>query len=156
MVALSLILGVPLSDVLYMNGAKGAGGFDDGLFNNKCTWIVPSFISPGMDEFFQSPEYQELVRYDHAIHQAANRSLDLTIDRLGVEKFHHHLALYKAARRLAQEECLPTTVFPCSAAGKDGRSTNGTTSCMWTDAGCGFKCLNQISARLGIDRILTM
>jgi hypothetical protein len=50
MVALALILGVPLSDVLYMNGAKGAGRFDDGLFNKKCTWVAPSFISPGMEE----------------------------------------------------------------------------------------------------------
>jgi hypothetical protein len=154
MVALSLILGVPLSDVLYMNGAKGSGGFDDGQFHNQCTWIVPSFISPGMEEFFQSSEYQALVRYDYAIHQAANRSLDLTIDRLGVERFEQNLALYQEARRLAQDECLPTTVFPCST-GNIGSSPANSTSCLLRDAGCGYKCLNEISARLGIDRILS-
>jgi hypothetical protein len=88
---LSLVLGVPLSDVLYMDGAKGAGGFDDGLSNHKCTWIAPSFISPGMEEYFKSSEYQELVRFDHAIHQAVNRSLDLTIVRLGQDRFNQHL-----------------------------------------------------------------
>jgi hypothetical protein len=155
MVALSLVLGVPLSDVLYMEGAKGAGGFDDGLFNNKCTYIVPSFISPGMEEYFKSLEYQELVRFDHAIHQAVNRSLDLTIERLGHDRFNQHLARYKTARRLAQQECLPNTVFPCSTGGIWGKPANGTRhDCRWTDAGCGYKCLDEISARLGLDRIL--
>ena len=74
LVVLSMLQNIPLSDVLYLSGAKGQGGWDDGMFRGKCTYIVPSFISPGMEEFFRTPEFQDMVRYDHVIHQAANHN----------------------------------------------------------------------------------
>ncbi len=39
LVVLSLLLDLPLSDVLYLK-AKGSGGFDDGRHNKKCVYIV--------------------------------------------------------------------------------------------------------------------
>jgi hypothetical protein len=75
-----MLLGLNTSDVLYLN-AKQQGGYNDGhAQTGKCHYITPSFVSPGMMEFFKSPRWQKRVQWDLAFYQAVNCSLDLTID----------------------------------------------------------------------------
>lgn len=148
LVVLAMLMDLPLTDVLYLNGAKGNGGFDDGQFRGTCTYIWPSFISPGMYEFFRTPEFQDMIRWDHVIHQAANRSLDLTIERLGRGMFEANLHKFREARRISQEQCLPKTVFPCSTNG--GKRPQKINDCARIDAGCGEKCLTQVAMELGL------
>jgi hypothetical protein len=143
-----MLMDLPLTDVLYLNGAKGNGGFDDGQFKGTCTYIWPSFISPGMQEFFRTPEFQAMIRWDHVIHQAANRSLDLTIERPGREKVEENLRRFRETRRISQEQCLPKTVFPCSTNG--GKRPQKINDCARIDAGCGEKCLTQVATELGL------
>ena len=61
-VALAMLLGVPIADVLYLK-AKGNGGYDagGGRGHNICTYIWPSFISEGMEAFFKTDEWQDMV-----------------------------------------------------------------------------------------------
>lgn len=100
-VALAMILEVPLADVLYLK-AKGKGGFDDGGGRDReiCTYIWPSFVSDGMKEFFETEQWRDIIRWDEALYKAANRSLDLTIDKLGRKRFEENLKLYLHAKVL--------------------------------------------------------
>lgn len=147
MVVLSMLMGVPVGDVLYLK-AKGHGGYDDGGGRDKriCTYIWPSFVTDEMKEYFMTDEYQEFVRWDRAIHLAANRSLDLTIDRLGRDKFERKLALYNQAKNEAHDRCLEHTTFPCT---KDG-AFHPRNDCMWTDSSCNNECLDLVASDLGI------
>ena len=144
-VALSMIMGIPLADVLYLK-AKGHGGYDAGGDGHDCTYITPAFVSPGMEQFFRSDEYQDMVQWDYLLYRAANKSLDLTIDALGREEFERKLALFRQAQERAIERCLPTVRFPCSPKGK----SNSETDCLWKDSGCGYMCLDEVATELGL------
>jgi hypothetical protein len=145
-VALAMILGLPLADVLYLK-AKGHGGYDDaGGDGHSCTMIQPSFVSDGMEAFFRSDEYQDMVQWDYLLYQAANRSLDLTIESLGRDTFARKLLQYKKALALSVENCLAITRFPCSSTGQLREETD----CLWKDSGCGSDCLDGIADELGL------
>ena len=138
-----MILRIPLGDVLYLS-AKLNGGYD-----GQCVFIQPSFVSPAMQRYFDSSAWTQIIQEDLALYQAANRSLDLTIDRLGRDEFETNLAKYRQALRLGQERCAPTAVLPCSEKGHPIKKT----SCLWKDSGCGANCLDQVAVELGIDTI---
>uniref|UniRef100_A0A7S3LFF1 Sulfotransferase domain-containing protein n=1 Tax=Amphora coffeiformis TaxID=265554 RepID=A0A7S3LFF1_9STRA len=145
-VALAMLLGLPLGDILYLK-AKGNGGYDDaGGKRNICTFIQPSFVSTGMEEFFRSNEYQEMVKWDYPFYLAANRSLDLTIDALGREQFEKKLAQFQAAQKRAVERCQSVTRFPCTSTGE----RNEETDCLWNDSGCGYECLDEVASELDL------
>ena len=142
-VALSMLLNVSMSEVLFLK-AKGHGGYDagGGREGNKCTYIWPSFETTGMKEIFETDEFQALVRWDYVLYQAANRSLDMTIEKLGRENFEKQLVQYRYARMMAQEKCLPDAVFPCSEGGRFVPPEQ--TTCVWKDSACSMDCLDQV------------
>jgi hypothetical protein len=144
-VALQLLLGLKTGDVLYVN-AKNSGGFDDGASDRGCVYIVPSFISLGMKEFFQSNIWKLLTATDTFLHQAANRSLDLTIQRLGKERFEAALKRFRFAQSRIKTECLPTVAFPCTASGEKIEQPN----CFWGDSGCGTACMDSVADELSL------
>ena len=148
-VLMMMLLNLPMSDVLYLS-AKGKGGYDDGGGHAKghaCTYIWPSFVSPGMQEFFDTnKKWQSMVAYDRALYKAANASMDLTIDALGRDRFESTLAKFRRAQTVAQETCLAGTVFPCDNAGRERNDTD----CIWNDSGCGVTCLDKIAFDLGL------
>lgn len=136
-----MLLRLPLSDILYLS-AKLTGEYD-----GQCTWIQPSFVSPGMQDYFQSDYWKRMIQEDLALYVAANRSLDLTIDRLGRSEFQAKLAEYQTALEIGQQRCAANATFPCT---RDGVKRNQT-SCLWKDSGCGASCLDQVAVDLGID-----
>lgn len=138
-----MILRLPLSDILYLS-AKQNGGYDD-----HCFFIQPTNLTAGMKSYLESDEWKEMIREDLELYKAANRSLDMTIDRLGREQFEFNLAKYKAALKEANERCRERTVFPCT---KDGvKVPHAETDCLWSDAGCGAVCLDQVATDLQLD-----
>lgn len=146
-VALAMLLGLPLADVLYL-AVKVHGGYDNGGYNETCVLIKPSFVSDGMRDFFSSAEWQERVKYDRALHNAAHLSLDMTIARLGREDFAEKHSRFKQAVTVARERCQPNTIFSCT---KDGRPIPiEKTDCIWGDAGCNFACLDEVSTEFGL------
>ena len=139
-VTLMMLLNLPMGDILYLN-AKGNGGYDDGVHHDTCYYIQPSSVSPGMTSFFESQHWLEITKWDRLLYEAASRSLDLTIDRLGRDTFNRNLRQFRQLNKAAQEICLPKNVFPCTSTGH--RNTNA--SCLWGDSGCGHKCLDQVA-----------
>jgi hypothetical protein len=148
-VVLMMLLRLKITDILYLS-AKTKGGYDDagGKASLTCTYIWPSFVSPGMKVFFDSPEWQEKIRYDALLYEAVNRSLDLTIDQLGRDEFEQHLKVFQSAQAIAMQRCLPNTTFPCDTSGyfHDQNSTD----CIWKDSGCGATCLDEIATELNL------
>jgi hypothetical protein len=93
-VALSMVLGVPLADVLYLD-AKHNGGYDEGTQKDRCTYIVPTFVSSSLKEYFTTPEFQDCVRWDNVLFQVANRSLGtFKVSQYYWFLFYPHLAHY--------------------------------------------------------------
>jgi hypothetical protein len=143
-----MAVNLKISDILYLS-AKKQGGYDDGGGGYGCSLIQPSFISPGMKEYFQSDEWRQKIQYDLTLYVAVNRSLDLTIDYLGREEFEVNLDKYKRAQAEASERCLPTTVFPCDEWGAPHGPDE--TDCLWNDSGCGITCLDEVARDLNME-----
>jgi Galactose-3-O-sulfotransferase len=146
-VALAMLLRLPLSDVLYLS-AKTSGGYDDAGQDGKCAFIRPSFVTEGMQAFFDGDDWQAKVKYDLAFYRAVNRSLDATIDRLGRRTFEKNLARLREAQKVARDRCLSSTVFPCDADGNFVPPDK--TDCVFTDYGCAFECLDRVAYDLGL------
>jgi hypothetical protein len=138
------LLGLSTEDVLFLN-AKNSGGFDDGADDvSGCTYIVPSFVSSGMKAYFDSKEWKQYTKMDRLLFLAANRSLDLTIERLGQDRFAQELAKFRFAQQKVQEYCLSNVVFPCLASGEKVDNPD----CLWADSACGMGCIDEVYLQL--------
>jgi len=147
-VALAMLRGIPLSDVLYVS-AKTHPGYDDGGTGKGCTYMVPSFVSPGMEAYFDSEDWKSKVKYDDIMYKAANIKLDNTIKALGRERFEKNLQAFVATMDLVKKECHP--VLPCNSDGKELQRKD--TDCLWLDSGCSLECLDKMASRTGIDKV---
>ena len=146
LVCLQILLHLRTTDILYLS-AKKNGGFDDGLAGGQCYYIMPTYISPTIQDYLQhSQQWQEYTKGDNLLYIVANRSLDLTIDALGREKFNQQLQLYQATLKVAQQRCANVT-FPCSPGG----ILNSEHDCYLWDSGCGYSCLDKVAQALGVD-----
>jgi hypothetical protein len=148
MVVLQLLLHLPTSDVLYLN-AKRAGSYDDGGYKNICYYIVPSFVTPGMAEYFESNEWKSHVEKDYVLYHAVNASLDQTIDHaIGREKFDAALRKFRYAQQIVNDECADEAKFPCTPDGvKVGEQA---TDCYHKDSGCCKSCINRVVEERGL------
>jgi hypothetical protein len=145
LVVLQMLLSLDTSDILYLK-SKVHGGFDDGVYNETCHFITPTYISPTTKEWLETSEYwHNYTCGDNLLYATAWRSLDLTIDALGREQFEHLLTRFQNALKVANDVCTDV-VYPCSPGGQ----RNEHHDCMWTDSGCGFECLDQVAQQLGI------
>lgn len=146
-VALQLLLGLDTSDILFLK-SKSSGGYDDGRYHNKCFLIQPSYVSKGMEDYFQNDKsYRSAVYWDELIHHAANRSLDLTIDQtIGHEKFGKALEKFRYYQQRVYESCASSVRYPCSSDGV--RRLDNSTDCVYNDWGCGFRCIDETVGRL--------
>jgi len=147
LVVLTMLLNIPLGDVLHLD-SKRSGGYDDGGFQQKCFFIQPANLSPEIEEFLSSKLWRKYIKPEELLYRAANHSLDLTIDRLGQAKVADRLTQFRHAQQVAQKRCGPITKFPCSSEGERRSTTN--TDCFMHDFGCGLDCLDQIAEELGI------
>lgn len=154
-VALSILWGLPLADVLYLS-AKTNGGYDGG--GGGCHLIPKSIRVPGMQEVIDSEFFQDIIQWDNVVFQLANRSLDLTIDQtIGRDKFNKAYSIFQNARKLAEQTCSKEVQFPCTGGGLNasndtwGRSFNyKDTDCLMRDSGCGYMCLDDVATELGL------
>lgn len=144
-VALMMLLNLNLNDILYLS-AKVKGGYDDGGGKYGCTIIQPSFVTPEMEKYFASKKWKNRMKYEVALYDAANKSLDMTIDALGRIKFEENLAAFRNVAKIASDTCAEVTKFPCDEWGR--KRDKKETDCLWNDSGCGTTCLDQVAAEL--------
>jgi len=143
LVVLSMLLNLELSDILYLS-SKSSGGWDDGG-HKECTYIVPTYLSPGMKQHFSSDKsWKSRTKGDALLHRAAQRSLDMTIDQLGRDKFTIKLEQFKWLKTAVEAICVGGVKFPCDAGGK----RNKVNSCLWADSGCGNNCIDATASSI--------
>ena len=142
LVVLKLLMGLELNDILYLKAAKGSGGFDDGAYKGSCVYIVPSFISPGMQDFLDNNStWKNMMQGDVLMYQAANKSLDMTIDMLGRHVVEKEVQKFQQAMKVAHEICANVT-FRCSPGGH--KPPDEKNDCLIFDLACGYRCLESL------------
>ena len=140
-VVLMMLLRLKIEDVIYLN-AKSSGSYDA-----LCYYIQPARVTPDTAAFLESPHWQQTVHWDTILYQAANHSLDLTIDRLGPARFAHALGEFRSLEALIKEACSGLEVYPCRSDG----TKNEQPDCIWNDSGCGKTCIAKYLKENGYD-----
>ena len=135
MVVMQDILGIPMSDILYMS-AKNSSAGQQGQVDRKNNRRI--IANRGLSR--EPPEIQGLVNdtrwlavHDWAmrLQKAASAKLDANIERIGQDVFAARLAEYRRLLTIAQAEC-----------------TDPDPKCYWNDNGCHYDCLDRISGYL--------
>ena len=146
LVLMKEILGLTIHEILYLK-ARSGGAFSNGPNERPCVYIHPSFVTPGMDDFFRNDtRWKARVYGDEMLVKAAYHSIDKTIDSLFETRqdFEKELDRYRQALAYAQEECKAEgKVVPmCDHAGVERRKPH-TTCYIWME-GCDHQCLDDL------------
>ncbi|CAB9525451.1 expressed unknown protein [Seminavis robusta] len=146
LVALSLLLGIDVADVL-VTSSKVAGSYFYDPPRHQCVSLTKSFASPAVKEYLESDDWKAQNYGDYLLHAAANRSLDLTIERLGRQRFDVAMERYRLLQKREKEQCAPHVQFPCSKSGQP-QPKRARQECYQRDFGCGYKCIDEIVAEI--------
>lgn len=141
LVAFQMLFGLTTQEILYTR-ARSSGSFSNGWVDRPCFYIMPSFLTDGMKAYFESEEWQNAIKYDMMMFQAANKSLDRTIEALGRDEFSKNLAEFKRGLKLAQENCKGRIRTMCSEGGKVIPLPNRTCY-IWAE-GCDHACIDDL------------
>ena len=143
LVVLQMLLDLELTDVLYIS-AKGISQFIHipGKNGGTCFHQVPSFLTPGMKDYFASDYWRTSIAPDYALYKAAWASLDRTIDRLGRDTFERQLSDFRDLLGKAQEYCKSRYVDTCDEQGEVRKNSTG---CLIWHLGCANDCLDEFS-----------
>jgi hypothetical protein len=142
LVAMSLLLDIDVGDILVTSSKVGGSFFYDPP-RNRCVSLTKSFTSPAVQAYLDSDDWKAQNYGDYLLHAAANRSLDLTIERLGAERFKAALHRYRQLQQLEKQVCADHVQFPCSKEGKP-QTKLARRECYQRDFGCGYNCIDDM------------
>jgi len=143
LVALRLMLGLSAGDIIYVRSKIG-GNWDDAFTDHHhCIKTASSFVTPSMKTYYASSLFHAKHETDFLLYEAANRSLDLTITRIGRLRFEEALEEHKYLNSLVDRICAPITIFPCSVNGTS-QTRLAKKNCYYYDYGCGYPCLDEL------------
>mmetsp|Transcript_60609 Transcript_60609/g.148703 ORF Transcript_60609/g.148703 Transcript_60609/m.148703 type:complete len:575 (-) Transcript_60609:102-1826(-) len=112
-------------------------------------------ISLTIREYLENdPEWYAQNYADYVFYQAANQSLDRTILKIGLDVYSVALKDFRLLRKQAEEQCHPK--FACSDDGQDQLELSKT-DCQdqgGASIGCGYHCLNNVTAPPTVQRRL--
>lgn len=149
LVTMALLLGLDVGDVVVVAAKTGGSEsyfYDEG--HKACRALTHSEVtsSDAVQAYLASDDWRAQNYGDYLLHAAANQSLDLTIDRIGREKFQEAYTKYKRLQAKATETCASKAIFPCSPKGVPQRSQSRK-DCYAQDFGCGYKCIDDMLSR---------
>ncbi|GAX25559.1 hypothetical protein FisN_28Hh028 [Fistulifera solaris] len=144
LVVLMLLLQLPMSDILYVPAKQSGASYDSNGKYRKCNFLQPSILTPDMQAFLESDDWYNEIKYDLMLYNAANRSLDLTIDQLGRDHVQEQVQRFRQAQQSVRERCHP--VLPCDDAGNFRPDAD----CLWKDSACGMMCLDKVATELDL------
>jgi hypothetical protein len=141
--ALALLTGLRLGDVLTPSSAKVAGDYRlqrIGRKKGQCHYQRKGKMSDGVQRYFNSDEWLAVNYADEVLYKAANASLDLTIERLGRDRFDVALAEYRRLQKKVTEHCGQRLGSGCT---EDGHVIETQQEeCYDRDFGCGYRCVD--------------
>jgi Sulfotransferase family len=135
-VVLSLLMQVPIADVIVLS-SKESGGYDDGLSKNGCVKIRKKWSTPKIDDYMQRQFLNH--NFDYLLYQIANASLDKTIHALGRDKVDAGIQLYRTLQSKNENICFQKAIFPCPKV-LPNHTYLSRRDCYSQDSGCGHKC----------------
>ena len=140
LVLMQLMLGMDTDDILYMS-SKVAGSYFKS--RKKCILLSKSFTSSAVKEYLRSEEFVSESFGDYLLLEAVNKSIDLTIDSIGRERFQHALDKFQQRQEYAELQCGAKATYPCSAEGEIQHEASKL-DCYRVDWGCGYRCLDAL------------
>jgi len=155
LVCLALLLGIDVGSVIVTSSKVAGKNYHLGKPAGKpliCVPTVRSFVSPAVHSYLQSDEWRAANFGDYLLYQAANASLDYTIENvIGRESFESTFSEYKRLKSLEAKECAPHVKFPCTNDGEPQPAV-AKTNCYLRmyDFGCGYPCLDQLLEKEGV------
>jgi len=149
LVAMQLLLDLDPGDILYSSAKSSAAESysHNSISLGTCVKLQATFVSPAVKEYLESNEWYAKNYGDYLLHAAANKSLDMTIEALGRERFELALEEFLSLKKAANEKCADKAIWPCSAAGK-GQWEKSRWNCYHKDQGCGYPCLDEFVANM--------
>eukprot|EP00924_Labyrinthula_sp_SR-Ha-C_P012871 snap_masked-scaffold_12-processed-gene-1.30-mRNA-1 protein AED:1.00 eAED:1.00 QI:0/-1/0/0/-1/1/1/0/396 len=139
LVVLKNILGLKLTDILFIGNSKTNGGYDDLGFQIKKTVLTPA-VQEALDSKGTSFKYF----YDEKIWEAADKKLTKTIEHLGFDTISKQVEEFNSLQQEAEAYCKGRIHFPFNKNGN--RDPYAYQDCYWNDNGCGILCLDEFIA----------
>jgi Galactose-3-O-sulfotransferase len=143
LIAMKYLLNLTLKEILYAKPARTAGSFSNGYSDRPCTYLIPSFLTPGMEKYFKSPEWKKRIEGDELLYRAANKSLDRTLDAIGRDRVERTMQQFKKGQTYVQQQCQGKIRSMCDEGGKVVPRENRTCY-IWAE-GCDYQCINALT-----------
>ena len=138
LVVLQMLLNLTTKDILYTRVHGLSGTFTNGDDDRPCFWVTRPFLTPGIEEFFNSHVCQQLLEDDLRLYHAVNASLDRTIEALGRKE---------VARNLQKLSGGWVEFVGCAMMQVNELDVMKTSCYIWSE-GCDHKCINQLGRHL--------
>lgn len=145
-VVFKLLTHLEFGDLMVLT-SKGSGGYSRDWTEENWKEYGPCFYIPTQVDKALSPAVQEYLKTnftqgngDFLLYDIVNRSLDMTIDSIGLEYFQTQLGEYRHMRDFVQAACQKHAIFPCTSTGV--YQPEYKTNCYWKDQGCGYQCVD--------------
>jgi len=148
LVVLAMLAQIPLTDVVIFS-SKVAGGYGYALGKESCVKLEKKWTTPKIDEYILG-DYHKANKDDYLLYNAAQRSLDKTIDALGRKRVEENVELLKSLQQQNDEQCASKTTMPCpqpeDESLKKEHKRLAKESCYKSDFGCGHACTDEALA----------
>jgi hypothetical protein len=145
LVVMQLLLGLEAADILYVSSKRAGSSYTYNLYGRYCFFLHKPFVSERVAKYLASDEWYAKQYVDYVLKEAVRQSLDLTIDALGKDRFDQALETFLRLKEQASDECADKAAFPCSKEGV-AQLELAKNSCYTRDWGCGYKCLDNLTA----------
>ena len=145
LVLLQFLWDLKTNDIIYLSSKVSSGNSYYRWGNttkSKCIKLQKSFVSPAIATYLKSPIWIQKNYADYMLHQIVNKSIDLTIDVMGKEKFKKALEQFRALKDRAAVQCASAPILPCSSSGQ--YQLESAENCYFEDIGCGYDCLDTV------------
>uniref|UniRef100_A0A7S2PGL0 Uncharacterized protein n=1 Tax=Skeletonema marinoi TaxID=267567 RepID=A0A7S2PGL0_9STRA len=148
LVVLAMLAQIPLTDMVIFS-SKVAGGYGYALGHEGCVKLEKKWTTPKIDEYILG-DYHKANKDDYLLYNAAQRSLDKTIDALGRKRVEENVELLKSLQQQNDEQCASKTTMPCpqpeDESMKKEHKRLAKESCYKSDFGCGHACTDEALA----------
>ena len=153
LVAIKFLLDVSINNILYTSSKVSGSGFHYIKGYNICRPLKKFEMTDSLRVFFNSNRWRVLNYGDYLLHEAANRSLDMTIERIGRDRFAIDLAEFRRELALVHEHCTSEgkVILPCSDEGVVQFEASKL-NCYNKDMGCGHACIDDMVPTLERNR----
>ena len=153
LVVWKILFNLDFYDILYIK-ARSSGSFSNGNpgKGRPCVYLVPSFLTPGMQDFFESKEWRDSNAIDNLLYQAVYKSLDNTIAAIGKERVQKELDIFLKAKKIAESFCDGKVHTMCTSGGFPVPEKDGT--CVVWGEGCDMPCMSRFREENGMAALL--